>query len=124
MDKAIQDAEKRLEILQRVQGFIDAANKIFEEQYKKNNYTFEDPPKLTIRNGKTSGDWIALDKPRSVYCWIRMTDGSTKTLGTLRAGDIHRPATYRAPAKHARGNVFEDDFGAHCAGPHGVQYLR
>ena len=50
----------------------------------------------------------------SVYCFVRKADGA-----------ILKSATWRAPAlNHARGFVTESDFGLHCAGEYGVQYLR
>jgi hypothetical protein len=39
-------------------------------------------------------------------------------------GDILKPATWRAPAKHARGNVFDDDYGMSHMTPHGPEYLK
>ncbi len=38
-------------------------------------------------------------------------------------GDILMSATWRAPAKHARGNVL-DEKTWNCAGPYGIAYLR
>jgi hypothetical protein len=60
---------------------------------------------------------------RGVYCFVRLTDGYTKTLGTLTAGDIHKAASWKAPAKHSRGSVLSVNFGR-CAGPYGVTRLR
>lgn len=39
-------------------------------------------------------------------------------------GDIFKPASWSAPAKHARGNIFAEDNGMGCCGPYGVAYLR
>lgn len=39
-------------------------------------------------------------------------------------GDIYKPASWAAPAKHVRGNIFADDFGMSVCGPYGVAYLR
>lgn len=39
-------------------------------------------------------------------------------------GDIFKPAGWRAPAKHRRGNIFEDDFGLHCCNMYSIEYLR
>lgn len=40
-----------------------------------------------------------------------------------RTGDILKPATYRAPAKHARGNLFDPTFGTDRLTPYGPEYL-
>jgi len=39
-------------------------------------------------------------------------------------GDVLKPASYKAPAKHARGNIFNNDNGLGCMGKYGVAYLR
>lgn len=124
-------------LVERIHGFIKAVNEIFaaanakrnEEMFTKHGVTSEDYwSPLEIRGGSISGQWLALDQKqggqRSVYCFIRLTDGETKTLGSLKAGDIHKPASYKAPAKHRRASVFDADFGAKCAGLYGIQYLR
>jgi hypothetical protein len=125
-------------LVERIQGFIKEVNGIFAEANSKRNaemlakfpgITVEDyHGPLEIRGGSIRGDWLALDHKqggqRSIYCFIRLTDGENKTLGVLTAGDIHKPASYKAPAKHKRGTVFADDFGKSCTGLYGIQYLR
>jgi hypothetical protein len=49
---------------------------------------------------------------RSVYAFVDKTNG-----------DILMPASWKAPAKHARGNV-TDPATWTCAGPWGIAYLR
>lgn len=44
---------------------------------------------------------------RSVWAFIAKVDNTTKGLGTVLKGDILKPASYKAPAKTARGNVFQ-----------------
>lgn len=39
----------------------------------------------------------------------------------MNTGDIYLPASWKAPAKHARGNIFND---ISCCGRFGVAYLR
>jgi hypothetical protein len=53
----------------------------------------------------------SIDKPvkrNSAWAFIDLTNG-----------DILKPATWRAPAKHSRGNVFDDDYGMKYIGPYG-----
>jgi len=38
-------------------------------------------------------------------------------------GDIYKAATWRAPAKHVRGSIFDADGGMHACGPYGIKYL-
>lgn len=49
---------------------------------------------------------------RSVYAFVDKTNG-----------DILLPASWKAPAKHARGNVCDPATWT-CAGPYGIAYLR
>jgi hypothetical protein len=42
----------------------------------------------------------------------------------LETGDILYPASWKAPAKHARGNVFAEDFGLSAFGDYAVKTLR
>lgn len=60
---------------------------------------------------------------RSVYAFVCLEDGRTQALGSVFSGDIHKPASWNAPAKHARGNIFSENFG-NCAQPFGIKYLR
>jgi hypothetical protein len=41
-----------------------------------------------------------------------------------RTGDVLKPASWSAPAKHARGNVFDAHNGLEKIGPYGPAYLR
>jgi hypothetical protein len=43
----------------------------------------------------------------------------------VATGQIFKPASYKAPAKHARGNIYSDDHGAHALTDDAhVKYLR
>lgn len=42
----------------------------------------------------------------------------------LHNGDILKPASWKAPAKHARGNILDADGGLKLIGPYGPAYLR
>jgi len=56
-----------------------------------------------------------------VYCFVAMKDGKNKELGEYKAGDIFKAASYKKPAKHARGNIWTDLSGVR---PYGMEYLR
>ena len=58
-------------------------------------------------------DIPAPTKAESVYAFVDKT-----------TGDVLKPAGHSAPAKHARGNIFKDDFGLKCCGKFSVAYLR
>lgn len=48
----------------------------------------------------------------SVYCFIDVT-----------TGEVFKPASWKAPAEHARGNVLDQSTWG-CFGPYGIAYLR
>ena len=48
----------------------------------------------------------------SVYCFVNKQNG-----------DILKAASWAAPAKHARGNIFDEDTGLAAVGPYGANYL-
>jgi hypothetical protein len=61
---------------------------------------------------------------QSIYCFIALEDFSSKALGTVKKGDVMKPASWKAPAKHARGNVFNPDNGLTTCNSYGPGYLR
>ena len=69
-----------------------------------------------IRINETSEE---LDKPSnrpirdSVWAFIDRT-----------TGDVLKPASYKAPAKHARGNIFDEKGGMGSMSSYGPAYLR
>ena len=70
-----------------------------------------------------SDKWCRIIVDTSAYAFVALIDYANKTLGAVKRGDIHRPATWKAPAKHKRGSVWADDFG-NCLGAYGISYLR
>lgn len=62
------------------------------------------------------------------YAKIARTDGvrpgaSVYAFIDMATGNILKPADWRRPAKHARGNIYSEEPLA-CCGPYGVAYLR
>ena len=115
---------------ERIALFVTKADEATAKYWQESGYTYSAPPKhqadyisdkwcrivtLEERNGK----W----ESSSVYAFICLKDGYTKALCALRAGDIHKAASYKAPAKHARGNVLDDLF-PNCLTPFGIIYLK
>ena len=60
----------------------------------------------------------------SVHSFVASAASSTKGLGEVKFGDVLKPATYKAPAKHARGNVFDPNNGLGTVEWTGPGYLR
>ncbi len=69
---------------------------------------------LTIKNGRKYAKIIATAYGQShVYCFVNRENG-----------DVLKAASFKTPAKHARGSIFTDDHGASAVGPYGVHYIR
>ena len=59
-----------------------------------------------------------------IYAFVALEDGFNKQLGSFKKGDIFKPATYKAPAKHARGNIYDEKNGLEKMGQYSPVYLR
>ena len=58
---------------------------------------------------------------KSVHSFIVSVDDPKKG---QKMGDVLKPASWKAPAKHARGNIFSDKNGLEAVDNHGwVRYL-
>lgn len=80
------------------------------EVYHQTHFSKLPVPKFTVRDGQR---YIRVFRDNSCYAFIDKTNG-----------DVLMPASYKAPAKHARGNIFNDDNGLDCTGPYGIAYLK
>lgn len=104
------DIDKDLE--QSLNSFVDKWQKRFNEYFKA-HYANLEAPKLTIQYGSKNAK-------------IVRTDGQTSVAGfvDLATGDVLKASSWRAPAKHARGNIFSKDNGMEAIDNHCfVKYL-
>lgn len=60
------------------------------------------------------------------YIRIARVDGQTSVhvFVNMQNGDVLMPAGWRGPAKHARGNIYDEHNGLKMMGPYGPAYLR
>lgn len=116
--------------MKEIDDFVAAADEVAAEHWKRSGYTHSPPPRhradyisdrwaRVVTLESRNGEYVA----GSVYAFIALADNETKSLGKVVAGDIHKAASYKAPAKRARGNVFSPDFRKALT-PYGVVYLR
>ena len=97
-------------------SFVSTAQSVVDAYYRQScpNLT---PSKLTVDPGGKRYVRIVTTTDggqgqRSAYCFVDITNGN-----------ILKSATWKAPAKHARGSIFAVDNGRSAIGPHGANYL-
>jgi hypothetical protein len=114
-----------LDLNARIDAFVAHVNDKVSQHYARSFSQLTTPTHVAE---KLSDKWTRINvvkngRTSSVYCFICTKDGETKALGKVVAGDIHKAAGFKAPAKHSRGTVFSEDFNG-CADIYGVKYLR
>lgn len=88
-----------------IQGIINA-------YWTKMGYTHSAPPTIEVGVGQRYAKLIIVGPAeRSVYGFVDLSNG-----------DLLKAASWKAPAKHARGNLFSATPLAGC-GPHGMAYI-
>jgi hypothetical protein len=85
-------------------GCVDIYTKYCDE----NDYSQRDT--FTCSDGQR---YMKVIRGSGVHCFVDKT-----------TGDVLKPANWKAPAKHARGNIFDVKNGLGWMGPHGPAYLR
>lgn len=100
------DFDKAFEI------FISGCQSIVEDNNKQFNHV--ECPVIEFSKGRKYMKVIRNDhSQKSVHCFIDMTNGN-----------VLKAASWKSPAKHARGNIYNDDHGLGCMGPYGAAYLN
>lgn len=113
----------------QIDAFVKYADEQSQRYWDMSGYTFAPAPRhradilsnkwcRVVNIEERNGKW----EDASVHSFICLQDGHTKALGNLKAGDIHKPASFKVPAKHARGSVFAPNFGGCVSGNH-IKYL-
>jgi hypothetical protein len=96
-------------------AWLEACQKMIDEQLRVTYptlYAGKDRTKfLSAEPGEKFIRIVAEDSQRSCWAFVVREDNTTKALGNVKRGDIHHPATWKAPAKHARGNIFTGGTG-------------
>jgi hypothetical protein len=94
-------------------NFLDDAQAIIDENMER--FPALDKPTLTVDKGGRKYLRIVRNERgqgRSVHCFVEK-----------ETGNILKAAGWSAPAKHARGNIYNEN-PAKCMGPYGAAYLR
>jgi hypothetical protein len=96
-------------------GFVSQAQAVMDE-HKAKHYPNIPRDVLTVKMGRRYAKIIRTSEcgnHRSVHCFVDRTNG-----------DVLKAASWKAPAKHARGNIYRADNGAGSMTPYGAAYLR
>lgn len=72
-------------------------------------------PTLTVKFGQK---YAQVWNGTTIWAFIALTDEAAKA---QVVGDLLKPASWRAPAKHSRGNILE---GTASYGPYGPVYIK
>lgn len=110
--------EKALNYLKgnpKVAEFITKVNEERKEHYK-NMSSMWGKTDLVMEVGNK---FLRLWDGTSCWGFISRVDGDLKG-APIKKGDLLKPATWKAPAKHARGNIID---GTAKYGVHGPSYL-
>jgi hypothetical protein len=96
----------------RLQEWLEANQKLLNDYYK--DIPTLNVPQLSLMRGKRYVRVVRTDPgSRSVHVFVDITNG-----------DILKPASWKAPAKHARGNIFDKFKGMKWMSAYGAAYLR
>ena len=73
------------------------------KQYWESRFNYKPYEPLKVERGRK---YIKLIDGTSVWGFVSMVDGANKGVA-IKKGDLLKPADWRTPAKHSRGNIFE-----------------
>ena len=76
---------------------------IERKTYWENNFSYKEYTPLVVTKGKK---YMKLMDGTCVWGFISMVDGMLKN-SPIKKGDLLKPAGWRTPAKHSRGNIFD-----------------
>jgi hypothetical protein len=119
-----------MDLRERIDAFVKHVNELCAKHFLDMKYVHSKPP--IHRADYISDKWCRIvtleDRGgeytvSSVYGFVCLADNITRSLGHVKAGDIHKSAGFKSPARTARGSVFAEDFGK-CATMYGIVYLR
>lgn len=93
---------------EHLETFVNGCQMISDKHMER--YPRLEKPVITYTEGKR---YVKLARDGSVHCFVDMTNG-----------DVLKAAGWNKPAKHARGNIFDDHNGLRWMGEYGPAYLK
>jgi len=120
----IEQAKNRVLFEERLAGFMERAQAIIDTHMATSFPDAHYVVKLSVEGGtkylKIVRREFMKDNPAQSY----RQGASVHAFVNTTNGDVLKPATWKAPAKHARGNIFDGSYGCASMGPYGPAYLR
>jgi len=99
---------------QRLNLFLDAASKMRGDYYQKNYPDQQKDATLYAMEGSRYVRIVnVLGSQRFAYCFVDKTNG-----------DVLKTDGWKKPAKHARSNIWDDDYGLSGLSVYGAKYLK
>ncbi len=107
---------------EKLARWLVGAQKLIDDHYAT-NYPNLDVPKLKLERGKR---YVHVDRFREaeVNGKLQVVERSAHAIVDTRNGDVLKPAGWRVPAKHARGNILDEHNGLRYMSSYGPAYLR
>ena len=106
-----------------LESFRAASEEALVAHFARNDFNFAIPHVETAdrRGSKYVKLWRTETSPRTGE---KLPNSSIHAFVEIETGDIFKPATYKAPAKHARGTIYKDAGRACLTDAGHVAYLR
>jgi len=104
----MESVEPTPEFKRKFNTWMSGAQDIIDKHNKEHEFAMGEP--LTYKEGKR---YIKVIQKDSVFCFVE-----------IDTGDDLKAASWSAPAKHARGNIFDEHNGLKNITPYGTTYLR
>jgi len=94
--------------------FLKGAQKIVDDYWKRSGFRPLMKPTLVPQRGRRYIRIVSKD-PSSGSAWAFID---------ITNGDVLKPAGFRTPARHARGNIYDQWNGLKAVSAYGPAYLR
>lgn len=100
----------------RLRTFIEGSQKIIDEDHERHGHQWT-PDQLTVERCPRAARLrvVSVDEDGVRTCWCFID---------LKNGDVLFPASWKGPAKHPRGNIFDSSNGLSRITPHGPKSLK
>ena len=95
-----------------IADFVPKVQKMIVEHYEEKFSNLE-PPVLSVKNGSKYTKIIKTNNQISVWGFIDRSNGN-----------VLKAESWRKPAKHARGNLYDPDSGMKYIGIYGPYYME